>query len=272
MKLIRLSIYVLMTLVFFTGMTSNPALANPMRMLFFGYGLSDGETSSGFVFGASSSGSAETLYTDYGLVAPVNGIGYFFEGSSGSLTTAMASYALFGCDAFGEVVVTWNSTFATDPRPAQLMVTWNTIMNDSAVAVIGTAGGSGRLQISAYSGNALCYPMPEHIDVSYFGSTPPSGLSGQQNFGWLPVGTYYGDDAVNVIVRFQSRSDVSLPAVIGMDCMDELLSTFNFKLWLDDGGNPALTPITTSRAAKEMVILPFLIDLACSYKAEEISW
>jgi hypothetical protein len=145
--------------------------------------------------------------------------------------------------------VKWDFILYANPIPAQLMATWNTIMADSAVAVIGTAGGSGRLQISAYSGNALVDPMPEHVDVSYFGSTPPSGLSGHQNFGWLPVvGNYYGDaDAVKFFVRFEARSDVSLPALIGLDCIDMLLSTFNFKLWLDDGVQP--TPIPEPASA-----------------------
>lgn len=233
MKLIRLSIYVLMTIVFFTGMTSHSVLAIPLPIDVYtfypftkGYNVYAGYTE--YVFGASAWGTAESLYSY--MTPGAN----FVEGGSASLTTAQAAYTVFGASAYGEVKTIWLFIIVGPPgRPAQLMATWNTIMDDSSFAVIGTAGGSGSLQISASSQG---YPLPVQVNVTYAGGTPPSGLPGSQNFGWLPV------DIATVAVLFDARSDVSLPAIIGLDCMDMQFSTFNFKIWLDDGVLVPLPP------------------------------
>lgn len=248
MKLVRLSIYVLMTMVFFTGITSNSLLATPLPIknfinlswfplpfppphpaFYYPVAWTD---SSGFVFGMSSSGSAESVGVEQ---TPGE---YCVEGSSSSFTSAMASYCLFGCSAYGEVRTIWSFIIVGPGQPAQLMASWNTIMLDSSEALVGTAVGSGRLTISAYS--PLGSFLSGQVDLAYAGSTPSAGLSGSKTFGWLPA------DYVKVHVVFDARSDVYLPPLIGFGCIDTLFSFFDFKFWLDDGIPPAPAPIPGS--------------------------
>jgi hypothetical protein len=258
MKLIRLGIDVLMAIVFFTGITSNSVLATPLPIktfinnpwsllpiplpIFYNYPV--GVTlSSGYVFGGTSSGSAESLYVEQTAGE------YFIEGASGSYTSAMASYCLFGCSAYGEVRSMWSFLIAAGPgQPAQLMASWNTIMDDSSEALLGSAGGRGRLTISAYSQQAL-----PGVDLGYHGSTPSGGLSGSKNFGWLPA------DYVIVSVRFDARSDVELPALIGFTAIDTMCTFFDFKIWLDDGGIP---PTPAPAPASAWLVVTGLAGLA----------